>query len=1016
MAIKGIFIGIDKYQDDHVRDLTGARRDALALWSLFKDTVPEMDAVLIDDAKATKHNVEEALETVLGRAAADDVVIMAFSGHGTHSHRFAVYDTSLNDLDGTTVPMQDLATLFKASPARTILCILDCCFSGGAPARVLEASPIPREINADLNMIAGQGRVLIAASNFDEPSYEVPGHGHGILTKALIDVFQSGEGAVNIASAMTEIMDRVRADAGRIGVVQTPVLLGYVEGGLTLPVLRPGQNYYTAFPDRRGARVTAAIADLAVFGIPTEVLNIWSRFFADGLNELQLLAVNEFRILDGESLLVVAPTSSGKTFIGELAASRAIVEGRKAVFLLPYRALVNEKFGQFEALYGQDLQFRVIRCTGDYTDQSDSFVRGKYDIAVLTYEMFLNIVLANPPILSQIGLVVIDEAQFIADPNRGINVELLLTHILSTREKGVSPQLIALSAVIGNINDFDAWLGCKLLVTTKRPVPLVEGVVDRNGVFQYLAPTGEARLEQVLPRHAIQVRREKPSAQDVIVPLVRQLMEKPEKVIIFRNQRGTAQGCAGYLAKELGLPPANEAISALPTLDLSSTSTSLRECLEGGTAFHSTNLSREERQIVEDIFRNPESNIRVLGATTTLAAGINTPASTVILAEQEFIGEDGRPFTVAEYKNMAGRAGRLGFREEGKAIILAETPRERENLFVKYVQGTPEPLRSSFEPEKLDTWIVRLLAQIKQIPRSEVVHLLANTYGGYIENKRNPGWRVQTEVHLNRLLDRMLQLGLLEQEQDRVQLTLLGRACGQSALSFNSAMRLVELVKGFAQRKITAIDLVAIVQGLTESDGGYTPMMKRGRSESVRSEEAARRYGNDIVRSFQRFAEDDFDYLARCKRASILWDWITGIALDVIEETYSPNPYSGRIGHGDVRKFADTTRFHLRSAHQIVALLIPGAIDATAIETVLKQLEVGIPADALDLLRIKIGMARGEYLLLYNRGIRTPEGLYSLEKAEIETIFGLPRANDLEKFRPQGMPARRGSGPESASK
>src|SRR5206468_9752020 len=115
-----------------------------------------------------------------------------------------------------------------------------------------------------------------------------------------------------------------------------------------------------------------------------------------------------------------------------------------------------------------------------------------------------------------------------------------------------------------------------------------------------------------------------------------------------------------------------------------------------GTAFHNTNLIREEREVVERTFRDPAGGIRVLAATTTVAAGINTPASTVILAEQEFIGEDGRPFTVAEYKNMAGRAGRLGFREQGKSIILADTGYEREQLFAKYVKGTTEPLRSSF--------------------------------------------------------------------------------------------------------------------------------------------------------------------------------------------------------------------------------------------------------------------------------------------------------------------------------
>ena len=115
---------------------------------------------------------------------------------------------------------------------------------------------------------------------------------------------------------------------------------------------------------------------------------------------------------------------------------------------------------------------------------------------------------------------------------------------------------------------------------------------------------------------------------------------------------------------------------------------------------------RDERLVVERHFRDPKGGIEVLASTTTLAAGINTPVSTVVLAEQEFIGEDGRPFTVAEYKNMAGRAGRLGFNETGKAIILADNPFQRRELFNRYVRGAPEPIRSSFSDHDVRTWVM----------------------------------------------------------------------------------------------------------------------------------------------------------------------------------------------------------------------------------------------------------------------------------------------------------------------
>lgn len=104
--------------------------------------------------------------------------------------------------------------------------------------------------------------------------------------------------------------------------------------------------------------------------------------------------------------------------------------------------------------------------------------------------------------------------------------------------------------------------------------------------------------------------------------------------------RGKAARVAGYLAKDLGLPSAKVVLEMLPAQDQSSSSGRLREHLRGGTAFHNSNLSREEREAVERAFRDPQGLVRVLGATTTVAAGINTPTSAIILGEAEFAGED----------------------------------------------------------------------------------------------------------------------------------------------------------------------------------------------------------------------------------------------------------------------------------------------------------------------------------------------------------------------------------------
>ncbi len=1003
MTILANFIGINRYADTNISDLTGARRDATALWALFKDTVPEIQATLLVDSDATIDNVRENLNQTLKTARQEDTVIVSFSGHGTRDHRLVTHNTTISNLAETTISMEEIAECFKTTRAKIVFIILDCCFSGGAPARVLESSPIPRGPLPSLDILAGKGRILLSAAKIDEYAYELPGTGHGLLTKAVLDVLQAANTHINIAEAVNDIMERVRADAGKIGVVQTPVLLGYVEGGLQLPPLRRGENFYREFPETRAITVNRDIKELSVFGLPEAVLSEWSKNFQDGLNDLQLQAVNEYRILNGESLLVVAPTSSGKTFVGEMAASSAIVKGRKAIFLLPYRALVNEKYNQFSSLYGNGLGLRVIRCTGDYTDQTDLFVRGKYDLAALTYEMFLNLVVNVPTILNQIGLVVLDEAQFIADPSRGINVELLFTYLLSAREQGINPQILALSAVIGNINSFDAWLNCKSLVTTERPVKLIEGVLDRNGLFQYLNPDGAVGTKQLLPLGTVRVRRDKPSSQDLLIPLVRTLVQNDEneKIIIFRNRRGPAEGCAEYLARELDLKPVQPS-AELPVHDLSAASAKLRKCLNGGTAFHNTNLSRDERIAVEDTFRDPHSTLRVLAATTTVAAGINTPASIVIIAEQEFVGDDGRAFTVAEYKNMAGRAGRLGFNEEGTSILLADNTQQRELLFQRYVMGKLEELRSSFDIGQLDTWIIRLLAQTERVERNRVVRLLLNTYGGYLANSKFPHWRIVVEQNLDDLLTKMIALGLVEQEASVVQLTLLGRACGNSSLAFSSALKLVEFLRAYGGIALSATDIMALVQILPESDNGYTPMMKKGQSEARWPSIVASKYSPAIAQALQRSAKDFFDYYARCKRAAILRDWVDGVPTNVIEQRYTTNPFSGVITHGDIRKFADATRYHLRSAYQIASLTLLDRVPASDdVDGLIRQLEVGIPASQLDLLGLPISLTRGEYLALLQANITTIDELRSVPVDHLKEILTSQRVDELYKHRIQ---------------
>lgn len=987
MTYRLVFIGVDKHADPNIRDLSGAVNDARALWALFADTFPNSESHLLTNNLATCAVVRRELEQALVGASPEDVAIIFFGGHGTRDHRLVLNDTKRSDLSGSTIAMEEIANLFRRANARATILILDCCFAGGVTARVIADSPMDRSFTNPLQEISGTGRLIISASKFNEPAYEIPGHEHGILTKALIDAFVAGE-HTSALSLMNYVMERVCAEAVRIGVQQTPAFLGEIEGAIAVPRLTRGANYESFFPEIRSVFISGAIEELRAFDVPASVVDEWKSRFPNGLNELQINAVNLHGLFAGKSVTVIAPTSAGKTFIGEMAAVRAIVEGRKAVFLLPYRALVNEKFDQFARSYELPLGLRVIRCSGDYTDQVQGFTHGKYDLALFTYEMFLNLALSNPETLKQLGLVVLDEAQFITDLTRGIVVELILTLLLAARERGIEPQLIALSAVIGDANRFHDWLNTDVLRTDKRPVPLTEGVLDRDGIFTHSDLDGNASARTILDRREIVQRRDTPSAQDLLVPFIRSEVLQGRKVLVFRNIRGKTEGSASYLARDLGLASAEEAIQQLSELDGSTLSATLRKCLDGGTAFHNTNLTRDERQVVERAFRDPNSPLRVLVATTTVAAGINTPASTVVVAEQEFVGDDGRPFTVAEYKNMAGRAGRLGFSEQGNSVILATTRMEAQNLFKRYVQGKLEPLRSSFDDQSFDTWILRLLATVSRVPKTEVSRLLASTYAGYLAATHDPQWRIKTTERIEALLRRMLDLGLAEDDGGMVYLTPLGRACGRSPLSFRSVLRVIDVLRRVNFQLTDPVILVALVQILEEADAGYTPMFKRGTRESQWPSQATQVYGRVVVTQMQRYAEDDWAYWARCKRALVCQAWSNGEPMESIERGFTINSVQGKMAPGDVRGIADRTRWFLRSVHEIVTLMFPDSVSSfSEIELLARSLEIGIPRDALKLLDIGIPLQRGEYLALYKAGIHDTEQFKATDDSQVNKIL-----------------------------
>jgi helicase len=303
------------------------------------------------------------------------------------------HDSDLGDLEGTTIPLAVLSEWFSRIPASRLVLFLDCCFSGGIGAKVLQIDSVPRDLlsaEVRLEQLAGEGRLIITASAATEPAYESSQFGHGFFTYYLIEALKGPAEVVDAGKLpvyrLLEYLTRRVIDAARqIGRPQNPSLRGRIDGEMSWPVFVPGVRYFAAFPERGSVAVGAEVSSLAAVGFPSALIEAWAGSIPS-LNELQVEAINDFGILAGNHLVVSAPTSSGKTMVGELAAIKGVLNRRRALFLLPLKALVADKRRQFEAVYGP-FGIRTVEATGE-TDDISPLLRGRYDIGLLTYEKF----------------------------------------------------------------------------------------------------------------------------------------------------------------------------------------------------------------------------------------------------------------------------------------------------------------------------------------------------------------------------------------------------------------------------------------------------------------------------------------------------------------------------------------------------------------------------------------------------------------------------------------------------
>ncbi len=192
----------------------------------------------------------------------------------------------------------------------------------------------------------------------------------------------------------------------------------------------------------------------------------------------------------GQSVLVAAPTGSGKTVVAEYAIANALEDGGKAFYTTPLKALSNQKFGDLSREHGTR---RVGLLTGDNS------INGNAPVVVMTTEVLRNMIYARSSTLEDLRFVILDEVHYLQDPYRGAVWEEVIIHLPP------DVRVVCLSATVSNAEEFAAWVETvrgetAAVIEERRPVRLehLYMVGERSSDQVHLLPTfverdGEAR-------------------------------------------------------------------------------------------------------------------------------------------------------------------------------------------------------------------------------------------------------------------------------------------------------------------------------------------------------------------------------------------------------------------------------------------------------------------------------------------------------------------------------------------
>ena len=666
-------------------------------------------------------------------------------------------------------------------------------------------------------------------------------------------------------------------------------------------------------------------------------------------------------LLKGQSVLVSAPTASGKTLIAILAMLSYLSKNKgKVIYLSPLRALASEKFLEFKKLEKLSIgnKIKVGISTGDFENIEKKLESN--NILVLTNEKMDSIIRHGVEWIEDIGLVISDEIHLIGDESRGPTLEMILTQLKRLENK---PQILGLSATISNSQELADWLDCNLVQSEWRPVPLSEGVYDDGIVTMSDGSTFDVDS----------------SLRGTPIDLGVQCVKEGGQSLIFAETRTRSKSLATKaidgIERLLEKNELNElekiSKKILATNEHTDLVKTLAILVKKGVAFHHAGLNQTCRQIIESEFR--KGTIKLLSSTPTLAAGVNLPARRVVISNisryNAKVGAN-RPISVLEYKQLCGRAGRPQYDKYGESIVIGNG--NKEEIIEFYIKGEPEPIESKIADDKsLRTHILSVIVTNPGIKKEEILDFFLQTLGGL--QSRKSTLKFAMDIALRFLSSQFLVV----EKNGRYAATEFGKKTSMLYIDPLTATYFRDSIENVSKKGKHTLGFLHVITNCEEFFPKFSLRNKDYEIASLMIE-------NHTSELLEPISEYD------CSRSLIaLQSWITESSETSLSDALG-------IESGDMHRMVETANW-LTYCLREIAKHVERADLLEELENLRRRIVYGIREELLDLVKVK-GIGRVRARILFKHQIKTIDDLSktSVNKlAEIDKI-GLTLANNIK--------------------